>query len=217
MFKDIRNAIVTEYSGVRAKGDVAEIIQYHRIQASPGFRAAAHHVRQVLAALGLPAEVLAFPANDQTVYWGSPMFQEWEATEATLHLIEPADPAAAPATARVRKLADFSELKTSLVQRSMPADNVEAELVLLEDGEEEKEYEGLDVQGKVVMTRGDLDRVHYLAVGKHGAAGILFDGMHESPPVYQRIDHPDLVRYTSFWWRPGDKPCFGFVVTPRTG
>jgi hypothetical protein len=209
MFKDIQKAIVAEYSGLRAKGDVAEIIQYHRIQASPGFRAAAQHVQRVVAALGLPAEVQSYPADDKTVYWGSPMFQEWEATEATLHLVEPADMA--------RKLADFSELKTSLIQRSMPADNVEAEVVLLEDGEEEKEYEGLDVHGKVVMTKGDLDRVHYLAVGKHGAVGILFDGMHESPPVYQRIDHPDLVRYTSFWWRPGDKHCFGFVVTPRVG
>lgn len=209
MFKDIQKAIVGEYSGLRAKGDVAEIIQYHRIQASPGFRAAAQHVQRVLAGLRLPAEVQSYPANDQTVYWGSPMFQEWEATEATLHLLEPADQA--------RKLADFSELKTSLIQRSMPADNVEAEVVLLEDGEEDQEYEGLDLQGKVVMTKGDLDRVHYLAVGKHGAAGILFDGMHESPPVYQRIDHPDLVRYTSFWWRPGDKHCFGFVVTPRVG
>jgi aminopeptidase-like protein len=219
MFKDIRNAIVEEYSGVRAKGYVSEISQYHRIQASPGFRAAAHHVREVLAAMGLSAQVLTFPANDQTVYWGSPMFQEWEATEATLHLIEPAE--------KARKLADFSEQKTSLIQRSMPADHVEAEVVLLEDGEEEQEYEsrtergmeyrGLDLRGKVVMTKGDLDRVHYLAVGKYGAVGILFDGMHESPPVYQRIDHPDLLRYTSFWWRPGDKHCFGFVVSPRVG
>ncbi len=217
MFKDIRNAVVEEYSGVRAKGDVADIIQYHRIQASPGFRAAAHHVQQVVAALGVPAQVLAFPANDRTVYWGSPMFPEWEATEATLHLLEPDDPAAGPGITRLRKLADFSEFKTSLIQRSMPAADVEAEVVLLEDGEEETEYAGLDLQGKVVMTKGDLDRVRYLAVDRHGAAGMLFDGMHESPPVYQRIDHPDLLRYTSFWWRPGDRHCFGFVVTPRMG
>jgi aminopeptidase YwaD len=209
MFKDTQKAVVAEYSGLRAKGDVAEIIQYHRIQASPGFRAAAQHVQRVVSALGLPAEVHSYPADDKTVYWGWPMFQEWEATEATLHLIEPAD--------KARKLADFSEVKTSLIQRSTSAENVEAEVVLLEDGEEEKEYEGLDVRGKVVMTQGDVDRVHYLAVGKRGAVGILFDGMHESPPVYQRIDHPDLVRYTSFWWRPGDKHCFGFVVTPRVG
>jgi hypothetical protein len=69
----------------------------------------------------------------------------------------------------------------------------------------------------VILTKGDLDRVRELAVGKHGAVGILFDGMHESPPVYQRIDLPDVLRYTSFWWRPGEKTCFGFVLSPRVG
>ncbi|MGQ9494003.1 MAG: DUF4910 domain-containing protein [Anaerolineae bacterium] len=209
MFKDIQKAIVEEYSGARAKEFVAEIIRHHRIQASPGFRAAAERCRDLLASFGLPAEVLHFPANEKTQYWGSPMFQEWEATEATLHLIEPAE--------KARKLADYAEVKCSLIQRSMPVENLEAELVLLEDGEEEKEYEDLDLQGKVVLTKGDLDRVRELAVGKHGAEGILFDGMRESPPIRQRIDLPDAVQYTSFWWRPGDKKCFGFVLSPRAG
>ncbi|MBC7261649.1 MAG: hypothetical protein H5T63_06515, partial [Chloroflexi bacterium] len=209
MFKHIQKAVVEEYSGVRARDYVAEIIRYHRIQASPGFRAAAERCRDLLAGFGLSAKVLQFPADERTQYWGSPMFQEWEATEATLHLIEPAD--------KARKLADFAEVKCSLIQRSAPVDNLEAELVLLEDGEEEKEYEGLDLEGKVVLTKGDLDRVRELAVGRYGAVGILFDGMRESPPIRQRIDLPDAVQYTSFWWRPGDKRCFGFVLSPRAG
>nr|MBC7244401.1 DUF4910 domain-containing protein [Chloroflexota bacterium] len=209
MFKDIQRAVVEEYSGIRAKEYVAEIIRHHRIQASPGFRAAAERCCDILAGFGLSAEVLHFPADEKTQYWGSPMFQEWAATEATLHLIEPVD--------KARKLADYAEVKCSLIQRSMPVENLEAELVLLEDGEEEKEYENLDLRGKVVLTKGDLDRVRELAVGRHGAAGILFDGMRESPPIRQRIDLPDAVQYTSFWWRPGDKKCFGFVLSPRTG
>lgn len=209
MFKDIQKAIAEEYSGARAKEFVAEIIRHHRIQASPGFRAAAERCRNLLASFGLPAEVLHFPADEKTQYWGSPMFQEWEATEATLHLIEPAE--------KARKLADYAEVKCSLIQRSMPVENLEAELVLLEDGEEENEYENLDLQGKVVLTKGDLDRVQELAVSKHGAVGIIFDGMRESPPIRQRIDLPDAVQYTSFWWRPGDKKCFGFVLSPRAG
>jgi len=209
MFKDIQKAINEEYSGARAKQYVAELIQYHRLQASPGFRAAAERCRQLLAEFGLSVEVLAFPANEETSYWASPMFQEWEATEATLHLIEPAD--------KARKLADFREVKCSLIQRSIAAENLEAEVVLLEDGEEVAEYQGLDLQGKVVLTKGDLDRVRELAVGRHGAVGILFDGMRESLPIRQRIDLPDAVQYTSFWWRPGDKKCFGFVLPPRLG
>ena len=209
MFKEIQKAVAEEYSGLRAKEYIAEIIPYHRIQASPGFRAAAERCRQLLAGFGLSAEVLTFPANESTSYWSLPMFQEWEASEATLHLIEPAD--------KARKLADFSEIKCSLIQRSAPVDNLEAEVVLLEDGEEEQEYEGLDLEGKVVLTKGDLNRVHDLAVGRHGAVGILFDGMREIPPVRQRIDLPDTRAYTSFWWRPGHKKCFGFVLSPRQG
>ncbi len=209
MFKDLQKTIMAEYSGVRAKSDVAELARFHRIQASPGFRAAANHVRGVLNDLGVTAEVLRFPADERTTYWGSAQFQEWDAAAGTLYLLNPEDQA--------RKLADYSEIKTSLIQRSAPVDGVEAEVILLEDGEEQAEYDGLDVTGRVVMTRGDIDRVRDLAVNQRGAAGILFDGMHESPPVYQRIDHPDLIRYTSFWWRPGDRSCWGFVVTPRVG
>jgi len=209
MFKGIRKAIVEEYSGIRAKDYVAEIIRYHRIQASPGFRAAAQHCRDMLAAFGVSAEVLSFPANEAASYWSRPMFQEWEATEATLHLIEPSDQA--------RKLADFAEVKCSLIQRSAPVENLETQVVLLEDGEEEADYEGLDLKGKVVLTKGELDRVHELAVNRHGAAGILFDGMRELPPVRQRIDMPDVVEYRSFWWQPGDHECFGFVLSPRAG
>lgn len=209
MFKEVQKAIMSEYSGQRAKNDVAEIVQYHRIQASPGFRAAAHSLRLKLEGMGVAAEVLSYPANDRTAYWGSLQFQEWDATAGTLFLISPED--------RARKLADYSEIKTSLIQRSAPVEGWQGEVILLEDGEEQAEYRGLDVAGKLVMTRGDIDRVRELAVNQRGAAGILFDGMHEHPPAYERIDHPDLVRYTSFWWRPGDRACWGFVVTPRVG
>ena len=209
MFKDVQKVIAAEYSGARAKENVAGIIQYHRIQASPGFRAAAQHCQRLLAGWGVQAEVLSFPANEDTAYWGLPMFQEWEASAATCDLIEPAD--------KARKLADFQEIPVSLIQRSEPVENWEGEVVLLEDGEEAAEYEGLDVRGKIVLTRGNHERVRELAVGQFGAVGILFDGMRESPPIRQRIDLPDARQYTSFWWRPGDKRCFGFVLSPRQG
>jgi len=210
MFKEMQKTISEEYSGLRAKQYVAQISAYHRIQASPGFRAAARSCQELLAAFGVQAEVLAFPADEKTSYWAAPMFQEWEATEATLHLIEPAD--------KATKLADAHEIRCSLIQRSIAADDVECEVVLLEDGEEESEYEGLELQGKVVLTKGDLDRVRELAVDRHGAAGILFDGMRELPQVRQRIDMPDVIEYKSFWWRqPGQKKCFGFVLSPRQG
>jgi aminopeptidase YwaD len=209
MLFGIEKAVAAEYSGIRAKEFVAQIVRFHRIQASPGFRQAARWVHETLVAMGVEAELLSFPADDRTQFWGCPSFQEWDASDASLHLIAPAD--------RARKLADYAEVPVSLIQRSAPVEHLEADVVLLEDGEEEREYRGLDLTGKVVLTRGDLSRVRELAVGKHGAVGILFDGMREAPPVRQRIDLPDGAQYTSFWWNPGEAHCFGFVLSPRQG
>jgi aminopeptidase YwaD len=208
VFKKPFEAIRQEFSGQAAKGYVIDIARYHRIQASPGFRQAAHYCLECLREAGVEAEVLSFPANDTTQYWSAQMFQEWKAAEATLHLVEPED--------ERRKLADFRACPISLIQRSAPFEG-ETEVVLLEDGEEEAEYEGLDLTGKVVLTKGDVDRVRQLAVEKRGAVGILFDGMRETPPVRARMDVPDALQYTSFWWSGQETKCFGFVLSPREG
>jgi len=210
MLKDTFTAIRQVYSGQAAKDDVAALARYHRIQASPGFRSAAQYVLRELQNAGLEARIETFPADHQTNFWTSPSFQEWEAVGATLHLVEPADQAC--------KLADYRELKTALIQRSIAFDG-EAEVVLLEDGLEEAEYDGLDLADKIVLTKGDVDRVRQLAVEKHGAVGIVFDGMREIPPVRQAMDLPDARQYTSLWWMgdPDEKKCFGFVLSPRQG
>jgi len=210
MLKDTFTTIRKACSGQAAKDDVAAIICHHRIQASPGFRSAAEYALRGLQNAGLEAHIETFPADHQTAFWTATSFQEWDAASATLHLVEPADQA--------RKLADYRELKISLIQRSIPFDG-EAEVVLLEDGLEEAEYDGLDLSGRIVLTKGEVDRVRQLAVEKHGAAGILFDGMRETPPVRQAVDLPDARQYTSFWWtgQPGEKKCFGFVLSPRQG
>lgn len=194
------------YSGTAAKEDVAAIIRHHRIQASPGYRAAARYVLTELQKAGLDATIETYPANNQTKFWNARSFQEWDASRATLRLIEP----------EARKLADYREEKIALIQRSIPFQG-EAEVILVEDGLEAADYEGLDVAGKIVLTRGAVSRVRELAVERFGAIGILFDGMTPAPPVRQPMDLADGRQYTSFWWTGHEKQCFGFVLTPRQG
>ncbi len=208
MFRETLKAVQGRLSGHIAKGYVADIIQHHRIQASPGFRQAAEYCRGRFDEFGLDGELLGFPAREGVLCWARPMFQEWEASEGLLYLVEPKGAS--------RKLADYNELKISLIQRSASFEG-EAEVVLLEDGEEWDEYEGLDLKDKVVLSRGDKDRLHYLAVEKHGAAGIIFDGMKELPGVRHAMDIPDALQYTSFWWYGGERKCFGFVLSPKEG
>jgi len=208
VFHKTLKLIKESFSGEAAREYVADLTRFHRIQATPGYRAAAEYVLKQLRSWGLDAQLLSFPANHQTAYWSFSMFQEWDVEEATLHLIEPGK--------ERRKLADYHDSKLSIIQRSDSFDG-EAELVVLEDGEDEADYEGLDVAGKVVLTRGDLERVRQLAVEERGAVGIIYDGMRPAPPVRLPGDLPDALQYTSFWWTGHEKRCFGFVLSPREG
>jgi aminopeptidase YwaD len=208
LIAQILKTVRTRVSGELTREYVADIARYHRIQATPGFLQAAEYCQQRLQEFGLEADVLGFPASEGTLYWGWPMFQEWEATEGVLHLVDPPEAS--------RKLADYNEARLSLIQRSAPFEG-EAEVVLLEDGLEWEEYEGLDLAGKVVFTKGDRDRVHRLAVEKHGAVGIITDALKELPGLRHPMDLPDALQYTSFWWYGGEKKCFGFVLSPKEG
>jgi len=207
-YQDTFELILNAYSGEAAWQTVCDLSRFHRIQASPGHRQAAQLVRQRALEAGLEADIQSYPADEATSFWAFPSFQEWECEQAGLQLVQPA--------ASARRLADYREVPISLIQRSSPYDG-EAEVVLLEDGEEEADYEGLDVAGKAVLTHGDVRRVYELAVERRGAAGILYDGMRVVPAVRPEGDLLDVRQYTGFWWRPGDRKCFGFVLSPRDG
>jgi aminopeptidase-like protein len=210
MLENIVESIQRTYSGQAAKDDVAAVIQHHRIQASPGYRAAAKYVYEELQKAGMDVELETYPANFETKFWTTGSFQEWDATSATLHLLEP--------TEESRLLCDYRHHKLSLIQRSTSFSG-ELEVVVLENGSREADYEDLDVKGKLVLTSAEVSRVRKLAVEKYGAAGILFDGMRDAPPVREPMDLPDARQYTSFWWSgaPTEQHCFGFVLTPRQG
>jgi hypothetical protein len=203
--------LARQYSGERAKRHVEEITRYHRIQASPGLRAAATYAYDYLRSLGLKAEIMRFPGDGATRYWSALMPQEWQCSDAELRLIQPAEKAGL--------LADFAADKISLIQRSAPtpAEGIEADVVVVDDGQDDRDYDGVNVEGKIVLTRGNVRRVHDLAVQRRGALGIIFDGMREQPPVRNPLDLSEARQYTSFWWQPQHKRCFGFVLSPRQG
>jgi len=205
IFKDL-DLIKKSYSGDLARGYVADLVRYHRIQASPGIRAAAHYCAQRLREFGLRTRIFTYPADGKKRFWSLVVPKEWAIEMAHLEMIEP----------KRMKLGDFHEEPLSVIQRSGPFEGV-VELVVLNDGEEIDEYRDLDLKGKVVLTKGDINRVYQLAVVKSGAVGILYDGMRKIDPIRDRFDLPDGREYRSFWWQKGDPICFGFVLTPRQG
>jgi aminopeptidase YwaD len=197
------------------RGDIAHrhmiaISGHHRIQASPGYRAAAEYVVSQATAAGLQVAIHRYPADTETRFWTSPGFLEWACESASLVLL---DAAGQPE----QVLCDFAGLPTSLIQRSMPVSG-EFEVVAPagKGGVDPADYAGLDVRGKVVLTNRPVAQVVAVALRQLGAAGILFDGMEAGGRT--ELDVPDARQYTSFWW-PGrvEPDAWGFVISPRQG
>ena len=156
------------------------------------------------------AWVESYPANTRTMYWANMSCQEWDCEEATLSLLEPADQAAV--------LADFCEAPHSLIQRSTSFEG-DAGLVLLEDGLEESEYDGLNLPGKVVLTAGERGEGAQAGGGKVRGSWNYLLWNTKIKPVREPLDLPDALQSTSFWWSdaPGEKKCFGFTLSYRQG
>ena len=207
MFHALLEAVRREASGERALESVRDLTRFHRVQASPGYDEAARWIVAKLESLGLEVEVERVPGDGRTRFLGQLMPEGWECERASATLID---------DGRRERLCDYDEQRLSLILRSAPARG-RYRLVALEDGGDERDYEGLDVAGAVVLSRASPHRVHALAVLERGAAGLLHDGRRLLPPVRDRFDAPDALTYTSFWWG-GDGPRgWGFVVSPRVG
>lgn len=194
------------FSGAAARRNVAEIARHHRIQASPGYRAAAEWLAGTLQTAGLETTIERFPANSDTHFWIQQSFQEWNCRAATLDwLQEDGD----------ERLCEYRATALAVVQRSISVDG-EFEVVDVGDGKPE-DYADVNVAGKLVLSRSSASETYRQAVVERGAAGVLFDNITGSAPGRSRTDLPDARQYQSFWWRPGEEKSWGFVLTPRQG
>ncbi|MFD1739835.1 DUF4910 domain-containing protein [Bacillus salitolerans] len=208
MFQSWRKLIEEELSGRQAFRYADRIAQYHRIQASPGYRQAAREVIELLKRDHVDAELISYPAQYGERFLSHFSFQEWKCESAELWVEGP----------NRRRIARFEEEEISVIQRSISTglEGVKAELVVIENAEDEKSYIGLDLEGKIALVRGNQFIVHALAVEKYKCRGLIFDNLAEFRPIRSRKDMPDARQYTSYWWHQQEEvKSFGFVVSPR--
>ncbi|MBX7235074.1 MAG: DUF4910 domain-containing protein [Caldilineales bacterium] len=203
LFHTLQGAI----SGEAAKRYVAEISRHHRVQASPGYRAAAEWLAATLQAHGLQAEIERFPATAYDHFWAQPSFQEWRCQTATLDWLR--------GPGEAERMCDFRAMALAVIQRS-EAVNGEFQVIDVGDGQQ-ADYEGRDVAGKLVLSRAAVRDTYRRAVAERGAAGILFDHIDATVPGRSRADLPDARQYASFWWQPELARSWGFVLSPRQG
>ncbi|NHJ49550.1 MAG: DUF4910 domain-containing protein [Asgard group archaeon] len=215
MFKEILDKVTKEFSGINAKDVIGGIANYHRIQSSPGFRAAANFCQEKLNEYEIPfVEILTFPAKGHNRYWGNPVPKEWSIKSATLDLIGPKDSA--------KNLCRFFVNPCSVIQRSnsTPKDGITGEVVILPRGLEEEDMKKLELKGKFVLTdEPSLRKLRDLAIGKFGAVGIIYDLVSELKPYRTRANFPTAKRYTSFWYgtKGEEGDALGFVLSAEEG
>ena len=215
MFQKVLEEIQKEFSGKNAKELIEGISNFHRIQSSPGFREAANYCHNKAKEYSISSVVThEYPAKGHNKYWGNPVPKEWSIKSATLELIEP--------KSSTKFLCRFFENPCSVIQRSKSTgkDGVIAEVVILPKGLSEEEMKKHNIEGKFILTDDpDLKKLRLVAVGKLGAAGIIYDLVSELPPIRTRSNFPTARRYTSFWYgTQGDEgDAFGFVLSAEQG
>jgi hypothetical protein len=195
-------AIQKQVDGAYVLGAVRSLGRYHRVQGSPGFRAAAEWLVGELTRAGLAdAKVEHLPADGKTSYAHFKSYLGWNPASGRLEELAPAR----------RVLADFAVDPVALADYSQDAD-VTADLIDVGAGVDAAAYQGKEVRGKIVLADGPLPAVHRLAVEERGAAGIVSDFPNQRT-AWSGLD-PDLVRWGHLSpYQTANR--FAFMISPR--
>ena len=203
-------AILNEISGVRAKRYVTRLTAYDRISASPGYHEAAEWLLAELdGAEILQTRLERYAPEDPQPLRKRPslILPNWTVRGAELWTIEPVD----------SLIVNYAETPISLARYSRPA-RVTAELVDVGIGTRATDYEGVDVAGKVVLASGFSSTVERIAVGEHGAAGVVVAGG-SSYDEWKGWGYPGMQTWQVLSPGPIDnrEPSFAFSITEEQG
>lgn len=193
--------LVNEISGDASYEHLRFLTQFHRPRGgSPGLMEAAKYVEQKAREFGLQ-DVRLIKQKSTTTPWSSRYGELW--------LVQPSVQRIASTYQTQLHLADYSRSTHS-----------EAELVDVGRGSRESDYQGQEIQGKVVLSYGSAGEVMREAVWKRGALGLV---LYPDPSVpdypLNSLSHPDQVRWLSVPVQSDDgKPgTFAFGVSARQG
>ncbi len=208
MYRTLLTAVRAEASGARALETIRALGHFHRIQASPGYDAAAAWMADAIVDAGLEPVIERVPGDGRTRALGILLPRGWvlEHGHASLR-----------AAGGRELLCDAEAEPLAVIQRSAPLAGVFPLVAVPAGGGTAADYAGVDVRGKIVLTDAPVHAVLAHAVIERGAAGILTYGRRLFPPVRAAHDDEDALPYTSFWWTPAMPRGAGFVVSPATG
>jgi hypothetical protein len=193
--------LVDEISGDRAYESDRRLSHYHRTEGSRDFFAAAEWIRGAAEAAGLEDVRLIRQKWDG---------HGWSCASGEAWLVAP----------ETMKLADYGEVALSIADNSR-ATRVAAELVDVGAGTSDRDYEGRDVKGKIVLASGPVREAQREAVWKRGALGLLSHATNRPEP----LDAPDQVAWGRLPYEAkdvegvadGTPSAFAVMISPRRG
>jgi aminopeptidase YwaD len=195
-------AIRNESSGTAPYENLGYLTGLHRVPATSEFDQAAQFMLQKAREYRLAdAHSEQFPIDGTKTYGLMHSYLGWKVEAATLWEVSP----------QHLLLGDWKTDPIRLADYSHSAD-VTTALVDVGNGAREDDYRDKDVRGKIVLADGVLARVQDLAVGTHGAAGIVSD-MPNQTTAWSGLD-PTLVRWGHLDAR--QLSGFAFMVSRQT-
>src|SRR5437660_3346950 len=217
--KDV-TALANELSGETAKRNLEGIARFHRQRGSRGFHAAAELVAERLRAHGLSdVAILQFPADGKIFYGTQRSRPAWDAEMGELaelmvveeRLGEPRFPRKAFGVGK--KTIASNETEPIVLAEDSESADVTTELVDAGEGTKESDYAGKDVKGKIVLVSAQPGAVQDLAVGKHGAVGIVSYAQNKKTAWWGEDEN--LIRWGHLETFSEHK-TFGFMVSLKT-
>jgi len=199
-------AIANEVSGETAKRNLEFVARQHRMRASRGFRAAAEFIADQCRAYGLDdVRIEEYPVDGNIFYGTQRSRPAWDAEFAELWELREGN----DGWERAERIASWDAMPITLAQDSESGEAV-ADLIDVGAGTSEDDYEGRDVEGKLVLASAQPGPVAALAVDKHGAVGVISYAQNQRTAWWKEDEN--LVR----WGHLGsfrDKPTFAFMIS----
>ena len=199
-------ALSQELSGETAKRNLEYIARQHRMRGSRGFRSAAEHIVKQLQEYGIKdAGIEQFPADGKKFYGTQKSRPAWDAEFAELWELRDAN----GTWTRHTRLASWDAMPVTLAQDSESGEAT-AELIDVNNGTSEGDYNGKDVRGKIVLVAAQPGAVARLAIERFGAAGIVSYAQNQRTAWW--AENENLVRWGHLETFAA-KPAFAFMIS----
>ncbi len=191
--------VLNEVSGKNAWDWVSRISQYHRMRGSKDYHEIVDQVIKELKKYGLgEIKIHKYPADGKSKSWEWIAPLGWEINSGELWLVEP----------NKELLCKYRDIPMCVLVHSKSCD-VTTELIDVGEGIQEKDYEGKDVNGKIVLMEAPKLMVPPFYITK-GAIGIII-----YPNPKRAAGYRGMTIYSRFPAKKEilEKTTFGFSIT----